>query len=549
MFETAFLIGIFSYVIFSLGILNVLYKEVAIISSVAYWMIAIIFYRKRIINFARYVFNAVKNTKIRTIKKNKLYSLIIILLLFLVLLNLIGALSPETGFDALWYHLTLPKLYLQNHSIYFIPGRLLYYSAMPKLTEMLYVAALAFSGETLAKLMHFLFGILTMLVVYKISIKFLKPRYALIAVVVFYSSLVISWQSTTAYIDLARTFFESMTVLGFINWLKTGKKSWLIESGIMIGFAISTKLLAVSSVLIFVLILVYLSVIKEKVGSVFKNVLLFISCSLIAPLPWFVFSYLNTNNPIYPYLNNNFRPLLFAAFFDPTKYILEIWNLFVKAADPVSPVFLIFLPLLIINLKKGNLYEKIMFIYVAVALLIWSIIQVAGEALPEIKGGSRYFIPYLPVFSVLIAIFISKQKLGITKNISIMLVLFVLLISVGYRAIASKRYYPYLLGTETKKDFLIKNLNFSYGDFYDTDGFFADKIKKNQKALLYGFHNLYYVSFPFIDSSWAKKGDRFNYVVVQNATVPDRFKNWNLIYKNDKTYTKVYSLNEVEWIY
>ena len=66
-----------------------------------------------------------------------------ILIFILCLVNLVGALGPETAFDALWYHITLPKIYLQHKELLFIPGGLLYYSAMPQLGEMLYVGGVS----------------------------------------------------------------------------------------------------------------------------------------------------------------------------------------------------------------------------------------------------------------------------------------------------------------------------------------------------------------------------------------------------------------------
>ena len=114
----------------------------------------------------------------------------------------------------------LPKIFLINHSIFHISGGLLSYSDMPKLTEMLYLAGLAFGDETIAKLIHFsIFKILVLLIIYKISRKFLSRNFSLIATIIFYSNLVVGWESITAYIDLARTFFELMALWGFLNWL------------------------------------------------------------------------------------------------------------------------------------------------------------------------------------------------------------------------------------------------------------------------------------------------------------------------------------------
>ena len=106
-----------------------------------------------------------------------------------------------------------------------------------------------------------------------------------------------------------------------------------------------------------------------------------------------------------------------------------------------------------------------------------------------------------------------------------------------------------IIGKQTKADFLSSNLNFSYGDFYDTDGYFKKNIKTTDRVLLYGFHNLYYVDFPFVDSSWVKKGDIFNFIATQNTILPKRFYYWNLVYSNPKTHVNLYTLGEQKWVY
>jgi hypothetical protein len=108
---------------------------------------------------------------------------------------------------------------------------------------------------------------------------------------------------------------------------------------------------------------------------------------------------------------------------------------------------------------------------------------------------------------------------------------------------------PVLIGNESKQEFLKHRLNFSFGDFFDTDKYFENTIKPTDKVLLFGFHNLYYINFPFIDSSWITKGERFNYIATQKSDLPKQFSHWNLIYTNPKTHVKLFSLKGGEWEY
>ncbi len=70
-------------------------------------------------------------------------------------LTLLGALAPagDNDYDGLVYHLGIPKVYLRQGSIHFIPW--LSHSNFPFGLEMLYLLGLMVRGQALAKLFHF----------------------------------------------------------------------------------------------------------------------------------------------------------------------------------------------------------------------------------------------------------------------------------------------------------------------------------------------------------------------------------------------------------
>lgn len=518
MFTLAILIGIYSYIIFFLGLSNLLYKQIIYLVSIAYLLI-VAFYLKK--NVSIYNFRCRVASFIRELPKLGLLLLAIIILQ--IIINLTGALGPELGFDALWYHLTLPKIYLINHLVSYIPGGLLYYSAMPKLTEMLYVSGLALGSEIFPKLIHFSFGILCLIALYKLSRKFLTKNYSLLALVLFYSNLVVGWMSITAYVDLSRTFFEIMALWGFVNWIGKKEKKWFIMSAFLLGLAISTKLLALGSLLILtILILIF----TRKISYI----LIYCFCALMIPLPWFAFSYLYTGSPVFPFFTKIYSV-------NPNFSLINPLSL----SDPISPLYIIFLPVALFIYRKLKPNLKIVDLYSFLAVIVWYLT-------PQ-TGGGRFILAYLPASSLITVVVISMVKQKALHNVFIGLVIVLASFSVVYRGAANFKYVPVVFGQESKSQFLTNHLNFSFGDFYDVDGYFAKKIKETDKVLLYGFHNLYYVNFPFIDSSFLKKGDRFNYIAVYGDNLPSRFKFWNLIYFNTKTNVRLYSIGGMKWIY
>jgi len=449
------------------------------------------------------------------------------------LINLVGALGPELAFDALWYHLTLPKIYLLNHSISYIPGGLFYYSVMPKLTEMLYVSSLVFQGEILAKIIHFLFGILTLLVIYRISRKYLSRPFSLIVCVLFYSNLVVGWQSITAYIDLVRTFFEVLALYFFIEYASNNKFFSLVKSSVGLGLAVSTKILSLTSLFMFIPLVIYLGLAQKKdTGKIIKDIIMFVLLVFLIPFPWFVFSYVNTGSPFYPFLTSVYPISLESSIFNINSILKDYWGIFVNSPDPISPLYLIGLPIIIFAVSKFNQQKKIILIYSFLAVILWLLI-------PR-TGGGRFFLPYLPALSLLIVLSINILKNNLLKSFLIALILLTSISSVIYRGIANAKYLPVILGTETKQEFLKNNLNFSYGDYYDIDSYMKNKIIPKDKVLIVGIHNLYYIDFPFIHDSYVKQDQNYNYILKRDDIVSRSHRGWKLIYKNDISKVALY---------
>ena len=539
MFTLAFFTGIYSYLIFFIGIFGLLINENVWVITVVWFLSVLFFLRKREYFFLK----SFKTIRFHFNPESISSYVLVTLIVSLAIINLIGALGPELAFDALWYHLTLPKLYLLHHAIYHIPGGLLYYSDMPKLGEMLYSGALGGGNEISAKLIHFSFGLFTSIALYLFSRKYVNTKIAILIVVIFYSNLVVDWESITAYIDLIRTFFELLVLWGMINWYESQKYTWLVVCGFMMGLAITTKLLAIGSFLLFLILLIVIFFIKMRsIKNLVFGIFIFTLFTFFVPLPWLIFAFIHTGNPVFPFFTKTYE--VSASSPNPFKLFSDLWYLFIHSSDPISPLYLIFLPLLVVSYSKLKSEIKIVVWYCGLSLLLWYFT-------PR-TGGGRFILPYLPAFSFVCGVIYSEflKKTGnewkYLTRILFFTIIFVALISIGYRGLANKKYLPVIFGLESKKEFLSRNLNFGFGDFYDTDGYFATNIKPSDKVLLYGFHNLYYIDFPFIDNTWVKRGDSFDYIATQNGKIPQKFGNWQLVYSNDKTMVKLFKPSKGE---
>jgi len=523
MLNFAVLIGIYSYFVFLIGILKLLRYEIILFSSVTFAVLAVFLI---IINCKKIQFRKFR------FRLSPIELAIGILLLVLAIVNLIGALGPEISYDALWYHLTLPKLYLQKGQIYHISGNLLYYGAMPRLVEMLYVAPLALTNEIGAKVIHFLFGILTTLTIIFYGKRYFNLKVALIAALIFYSNLVVAWQSTTADIDLGRTFFEVLAFFFFLNWWKTRRDRELIKSGLLTGLALSTKYLAFGSIGILAL-LVFIFAKKQKI----LKPVIFILPAIFVALPWFVSSIVNTGNPIYPLFSgilSQWHNFVFRGFLNFFIDFFRLSNLPTDWVSPISPIYLILLPLTIFPLLKFPVV-RVVGIYCFLAYVYWF--------LTPRTGGTRFILPYLPIFSLFVAsIFaVNIKRLKIFQTVSLFAIIFLTFGHLAIRLYINAKNLPVILGKESKHEFLVNNLDFTNA-FYDTDHYFERQIKSSDLVYIIGGQNLYYVNFPFTHESFGENV-KYNYIFTQYKELPGNFGNAKLIYQNPKTYVKLYKLD------
>jgi hypothetical protein len=184
MFALAILIGIYSYLMLLLGVMHLLYAPVIILSTAVFLILSYLYFRREISSLKNYLFAKQE-------KRDNAYKLTLSLIFVICFINFVAALGPETAFDSLWYHLTLPKIFLSAHQIFHIPGGLLYYSDMPKLGEMVYLLPLSLKSIVLAKLIHFSLGILCLVALYMLSLKFFYKKKSLISVMIFSGNLVL----------------------------------------------------------------------------------------------------------------------------------------------------------------------------------------------------------------------------------------------------------------------------------------------------------------------------------------------------------------------
>lgn len=426
----------------------------------------------------------------------KIYKIILYLAFFLGLLNLLGVFTPEIGFDALWYHLTLPKLWLMTGQYHFTGG-LLYYSVMPRLTEWLFTPLIYFTGTIGPKMLQFVSGVLVSVITYKIACKLnLSKKNAIQAGCVFYLSYLVSWQSGSAYIDLFRSLLEVTALLLFVK-----DKKFL--GAIFLGLSLGTKWLSLFSVFIYSLVFGW-------------QVL---PLSLLISLPWFAVAYFYTGNPVFPLfssiLQNGLQPLsqmLLRVFSAPIHFTFPF-------DDFISPIAGLLFSLSALSFLFFEGKKK----QVAMIGLLGGLSTLILD-----PPSARFLLPFYPAIIISALLLIDKLPENIQK-FAIFLILVSSLIVALLRVNAFKKNISYLLGKQDQNQYLTSLSHRLPGTFIDSDNFVKDNLS-GQKILIDKLHNLYYFPYPFAHTSWEKSKKDYNYLITKDQN-PNQI-NGQLIHTN-----------------
>ncbi|MFQ5835154.1 MAG: phospholipid carrier-dependent glycosyltransferase, partial [bacterium] len=402
-------LGLFAYAILALAVLGLLHA----------WLVWLILVMLGIALF-KDIWYSIKNlgkhlsrlfTAGFSVKNRAADVFLISLISIYLLVNLIGALAPEIEVDALTHHLYVPRVYIENHRLVYIPYHLP--SAYPLGMQMLFTLGMLLSTSVLAKLIHFSLGVLSLLATYCFGRKYMDSRAGLLAATIFYTVSVVAWESTTAYIDLGFTFFTTLEIFALVNWWHSRRepflKQWLAVAAIMCGFAMGIKYHGVFGLILLVIgILLKLRfAARGEISLALKTIFIYGSISILIVSPWLIRNYIFTGNPVFPFLNNIFKSPLMRPI-NPTftrgsfgmgdnlfsRYILSPWNMTFhgeKYGGVISPIFLMFLPFLfVIRVDK---VIKYMILFCGVYFALW-------ETSASIM---RYLIPIMPFLSIVVS--------------------------------------------------------------------------------------------------------------------------------------------------
>ena len=155
----------------------------------------------------------------------------------------VAALAPPTAGDALCYHLELPKVFLREHAIVYLPDS--DNSTYPLFIEMLYLWALSIDGPIAAQLVHYGLGLLLALAAVLFATPIVGRPWAWFAGVL---TLLVPGVGNQMAAPLNDVGLAAFTTLALAAWWHASVEEehphWYLLAGSFLGAAFATKHLA-----------------------------------------------------------------------------------------------------------------------------------------------------------------------------------------------------------------------------------------------------------------------------------------------------------------
>jgi len=248
-------------------------------------------------------------------KRDGLSSILLLYVGLVFGVTFLAALTLPTKFDSLVYHITLPKIYLQEGQFQFVPW--LMYWGMPQVTEMLFTWAMGLGSLQTPLMMGWLVGLLASMAIFRIVQINVSKTAGYISLASLLAGYTTAQSLSWGYVNWMNMLFGTAFLVCMWQWYKAQVETYqgqnnkglsrengryfLTLGGIFMGFSMGVKY--TSGVLIFVGLIIILFGSKKRWGKIrWPDLFIFMGAAFLTFSPWLIKNVSATNNPLYPFI-------------------------------------------------------------------------------------------------------------------------------------------------------------------------------------------------------------------------------------------------------
>lgn len=219
-------------------------------------------------------------------------------LLAVLALTLLAALAPPIEYDALTYHLALPRIYTLVGRLVYVPEIMFW--GMPQTGEMLYTWGLQIGGERLPAVLGWGFGVLALTGMLGLARQHFNATAGFLASAALVSGFTLAAALSRAYVDWLAIMFGVAWLAAIMAWTEDMERSILLLSGALAGMAVGTKYTA--GILLVCGAAVIFWRLRLRLKKLTAAVSLYGLAGMLTVAPWLIRNLAYTGSPVYPLL-------------------------------------------------------------------------------------------------------------------------------------------------------------------------------------------------------------------------------------------------------
>lgn len=218
-------------------------------------------------------------------------TLLILGLIVSVTFDFLEALAPPADADTLTYHFALPKHFLTEGRIEFVP--LAAQGAIPLLIHMTYLVSLGLGGELTLTLWTFTCQLFTTLAIFGIGRRWLSSNWSLALALVFLTTPAVIFGGGSGHMEVRTALFFLIGAESVAEGVKTQKISLIVLAGLMAGFFMASKYYGLFAA-------TGLGVVVLLQPRFFRSILIFAVVALLSGSQWYGWNWWHTGMPVFP---------------------------------------------------------------------------------------------------------------------------------------------------------------------------------------------------------------------------------------------------------
>jgi hypothetical protein len=398
--------------------------------------------------------------------------LLLVVLATVLALDILEGVSPPADADTLAYHFALPRDFLLEGRIEFVPRAVS--GAIPMLIHMTYAAALATGGEVGLTLWTMISGWATGFLLYAVIRPYVPRCWALTLLIAFLSTPAVLYGGGSGQVEIRCAAFALACAVLVVAARRHNDYRLFALAGLCAGYFIGAKFFGLAFAGAAGLFVLFPT-------NGIRRALVFSGAAVFVGFQWYLWNWLHTGDPVFPVLTNMLQfpdsaiwtrefGVYFTAFMDqgelPLERSVRNWVLYPVYATfnlvekieggrtGLGILMALLLPAAVAGIWRRDLRRSDFSIPLLIAFVFFTVWFFSGTA-----QRTRHLLPIYPL--ILLGIFpiavmlVRKTKfvLPLAAGIGAAIVL-----QLSGQAVFSYNYVKYALSAETRTQFLFRNV-------------------------------------------------------------------------------------------